>query len=205
MEQIPIEIIYDILLHVSYKDIMNYCASNRKSLEIYHDTSFWWAKLDWDFSTLCVCGKQLLPSYYVKNFGQMDNIQNIYVKWLNDRNEPILLRNNDIGAIIFNAHKNGYIDSDDVRNVLQTLIRGDFLDELKHLFNDYILSYSTDANNTAIYAVTYDKLNILKWIIVRTVWVFDKMNPEIDLSYLLDIATSTHIFDWLKQNGAGPI
>lgn len=197
MNQIPIEIIYNILLQLPYKDIINYCASNRESREICNDNIFWAAKLDYDFSTIDFLEKPLIPSQYVRKFKEVT--QDIYIKWMNHALYPPSFVNNDIDAIIFRSHISGDMNSHDALRALEPLVIGDFLDELKDLFDNGILSNESYGFDVAFDAIKHNKLDILKWSMT-------KMNPK-NLRSLTSMASSRndiHILKWLEQNGVPP-
>lgn len=76
MESLPLEIIYKILLNLSYSDILNYCGVNTHSTHLYIDVYFWMMKLDKDF----IINGDLRPSEYIKSYNpNMGN--NVYKRW----------------------------------------------------------------------------------------------------------------------------
>lgn len=86
---IPPELIYDILLKLSYNDIMSYIQSSIKIMRIC-DTVFWMNKLDYDFES---CGRDILiPSLYVKKYHEIGSGKNTYRRWihLNDIRNMLL-------------------------------------------------------------------------------------------------------------------
>jgi len=50
MDTLPTEVIINILLNLSYKDIVNFCSTNKSYLDIFNDDRFWKSKCYYDKS-----------------------------------------------------------------------------------------------------------------------------------------------------------
>lgn len=57
----------EILLNLSYGDIINYCSINKRGKSICDDPYFWTRKLNHDFM-ITVQGGSLVPSEYVVKY-----------------------------------------------------------------------------------------------------------------------------------------
>lgn len=49
LEELPNEIVFNILLSLPYTDVINYCETNSRALSICGDESFWRIKAEKDF------------------------------------------------------------------------------------------------------------------------------------------------------------
>lgn len=101
IDDMPLELIYKILLQTSYNDILSYCASHSKVSFIWDDMGFWMNKLDNDF------GDRLQPSVYVKNFGVNNNGRDTYKRWDTYINVSTVSVIDNIDIIMYNIDRYG--------------------------------------------------------------------------------------------------
>lgn len=79
---IPHEIQHLILLHISAKDIINYCLTCRQLRRVFYDPIFWLYKLDHDFTNINREGQVCQPRNYVTVYPHDNNFGYcIYKKW----------------------------------------------------------------------------------------------------------------------------
>ena len=78
IDSLPLELLYQILLPVSYNDIVSYCRTSVRSKIICNDTRFWMQKLDQDYAHLS--DDHMKPSDYVRLYGDTEGID-IYKRW----------------------------------------------------------------------------------------------------------------------------
>ena len=83
--QLPIEIIYNILMDLSYSDTMNYCSTNREGTVICNDELFWKRKLDHKYTS----SNGMKPSDYTKYSMDTPQYRNLYRKWETEIELPV--------------------------------------------------------------------------------------------------------------------
>ena len=82
IDSLPLELWYQILLQLSYDDIVSYCRTSVRAGVICSDTGFWMQKLDYDYSHLS--GNDMKPSDYVRWYEHLDRRGiDIYRRWEN--------------------------------------------------------------------------------------------------------------------------
>ena len=162
------ETINEVLLQLSYVDIMNYCATNIQSRTICNDSYFWMNKLDRDFSII-VNGKNLIPSQYVTQY-EINNGRETYKRWteilaivfdnqyvemFSDR--TWIDKNYDV--IIFRVDKGEY--NDDILNILMTrALYQSKINVLEWLKAMNRIPSQEDVNGVA----RYDNIQVLNWL-----------------------------------------
>lgn len=91
MDRVPYEVTQDILSHLSYQDILNYCSVNTNAQIICNDRIFWLGILDRDFIKLDQNGIVHIPSLYVMKYGtRTESGQNMYKRWVQNHITNVL-------------------------------------------------------------------------------------------------------------------
>lgn len=86
MNTLALETIYDMMLKMSYSDLLIFCQTNSLTHTICNDRIFWLTKLDQDF-TVYTEGGDLIPSKYVMLYGDVnENGRSIYKRWMTGYN-----------------------------------------------------------------------------------------------------------------------
>lgn len=154
ISDVPLEIMYNILLRMSYKDILNYCKMNREANMLCNDDLFWMNKLDIDFGYVpddlwvrlhkdfisIVNGKSVLtPSKYVKAFSHPDKRgRNIYKRWNNYiqgitiSDAKYLKDKGSIDYLVFNSARVG-LEEISILELIKFAILHDNITLLKHI------------------------------------------------------------------------
>lgn len=197
MDQLPIEIIYNILLYLSEYDTLQYCSINRKARELYTDNHMWWGKLHHILQG---------ASEYAKKYG-CDTGHHMYHRW----NQAQKLQYSNI--II---HTHTYIVSYKLqkkKDILLWLLNTDkytkYIDETfkfgaENGDIDIIQAAYPKISNTElvkdcyIIAIVYRNVNILDWFAQC-----DKISlQDIILSscdYVQMLRHNTSILEWLHN------
>ena len=200
----PLEIAYQILLRMSYNDILNYCATNSESRSLCDDNVFWINKLDHDFKPT----SQGLALEYVKKYSHSDmKAQFIYKRWMDFEKDE---------ARIYGGRKNWITKGADwIDNITKRVISTDeysivtkFVDNNVDIFM-YMLDSGYQSNELLMYdllnsIISQDTLSTLKDLVNRGIF---STTSEYNFTTMYDIAvhyTRLDIMDWLFENGIVP-
>lgn len=205
---IPNEISQNILLHLSYKDIIAYCLTNTQAAQICKDDYFWTQKLNLDFTHVLPDGTVLIPSDYVKTYIQVPESAITYSRWqrwikkydnLTDVYERIPYTNIDIIMFILDIMYNTdptYIDifNSNLEMYDDLLMRG-YSEVLEWL-------YQRGINPSKIYMgdiLSMINMNALKWLIKHNIIPYID-DPE-NYSFIKDI----NVIQWLIDHNSIPL
>ena len=153
MDMLPYEMVYKIMLTVSFDDIVSFCKISTRNKKLCDDSVFWMEKLDQDFSYINDVGTRVKASDYVKHYHHTDQRGiDIYRRWLEHENLIVVdvdvkFKNNDI--VIWLLEK----------NVPDILIIND-LDPLDEAVN----ALNTQLFVLASLAARYNNIELVNWL-----------------------------------------
>lgn len=82
IEDLPYEILYQILFPMSYDHVISYCRTSKNAYVICNDDSFWIGKIDSEFSFTNSEGHIFRPSDYIAKYQHPDRRGiDIYKRW----------------------------------------------------------------------------------------------------------------------------
>ena len=169
------EINMNVMLRLSYDDIMSYCSVNTGARVLCNDPYFWMRKLDYDFST-SVDNHKLIPSEYVRLYGTNMG-RETYLKcrkMLESSSETFhnglgygiwkLSDNRDVVMFRVEKEKNDKIHGRNhfLENLFTRAIRDDDVDLLERLKITGLYTEYSDALRSAIYAGSIKSLDWLE-------------------------------------------
>ena len=215
LTEYPSEVLYNILLNLSYPDILKYCSTNQRAKAICDDIYFWMIKLNHDFKIITPNGREYLPSQYVQKYPHSDTKgYDIYKRWNAFRDaDPytsrnIQLQNGNFDILVF------YIDINQDDTSLQYLIIN------SAVANNHIsvLNHIIDINLSSPFLELFILLIIDLAIQHNTPHILDWLNHKVNLKSKLDTTTLTkiandviihhpqniNILDWLETQAILP-
>lgn len=193
---LSLELHWKIMMHLCYKDTLNYIRANYSIISIYNNSSFWKAKLNYNFTIWSDDGKWLIPSIYVSEPCTATSYERweLYAKKLIGvdiitDNQDYFTLNTDI--ILWRIDESPDTFPEYYKTILFLALKYGNIKLLDCLFNKGYKLDKYDIDNELYDIAHYTNTQGLDWLTHHIELPYD------DLINIVIKYQNTHIMDWL--------